>query len=299
MVCGAGEPILTRAGQPVIKNKKTTDMKSMNQFAVLALAAAGLLAGASRVRAQSATISSAVPDLLMGFEVADDSTGTGANSNLELDLGYTATSLVAAAISNGGTLVLGGTNFQTDLSADDIGTTYGANWYTRTSGGGELNWSIFGSNTTTNEFWTTNTSTFNRESSSNQQPVAFSMSNVYGDLSGQTSTANSNEDYVDGNASGTGSSYFNAISDNDTSSGWGGYNFGSGGPEVTVGTTTPIPFYDSVATNSNGLKAQEIGTFSLSNGGVLTFTVVPEPSTWASIVLGGAGLLLFRRRRLA
>ncbi len=235
----------------------------------------------------------------MGFEVADDSTGTGANSNLELDLGYTATSLVAAAISNGGTLVLGGTNFQTDLSADDIGTTYGANWYTRTSGGGELNWSIFGSNTTTNEFWTTNTSTFNRESSSNQQPVAFSMSNVYGDLSGQTSTANSNEDYVDGNASGTGSSYFNAISDNDTSSGWGGYNFGSGGPEVTVGTTTPIPFYDSVATNSNGLKAQEIGTFSLSNGGVLTFTVVPEPSTWASIVLGGAGLLLFRRRRLA
>jgi len=47
-----------------------------------------------------------------------------------------------------------------------------------------------------------------------------------------------------------------------------------------------------------GTLGTELGYFTLSSSN-LTYTAVPEPSTWASIVLGAAALIgiRFRRRR--
>jgi hypothetical protein len=272
-------------------------MKTLNLFAAAALAAGCLIAGAAAAHAQSASITATSPQLIMGFEVADDTTGTGANSDIELDLGYTAASLVAAANANGGTLVLGGTNFQTDLSANDLGATYGADWATRTSGGGKLDWSIFGANDNTDQFWVTSPTKFHLANSAQQAGFVDQVDFLYADLTGNTSTTHSNQDYIVTNASGDSTSYYNAITQNASTSNWGYAEF-TGNTETTVGTTTAIPFY-SAPVGSTSAYATQIGTFSLSNGGVLTFTAtaVPEPSTWASIVLGAAGLIAYRRRR--
>lgn len=273
-------------------------MNRINQFALAALAAAGLFTGATRAHAQDASINSNSPDILMGFEVADDSTNPGGNTNIELDLGYTAATLVAAANSNGGSLVLGGTNSQQDLSADDLGATYGATWYTRTSGGGEVKWSIFGANTDTNEFWVTNVATFLRTTNSTQTGIAGEMGGVYSDLSGETSTANSNQDYINTNASGDSGSYFNAITGQDQGSNW---NYSFGASETVVGDTSAIGFWDSPDRTTTGQDATELGTFSLSDTGVLTFdtlSAIPEPSTWAMMGFGAATLLVIRRRLL-
>lgn len=51
-------------------------------------------------------------------------------------------------------------------------------------------------------------------------------------------------------------------------------------------------FYSLVA---NGSAANPLGTFTLSSGGILTFTAVPEPSTYG--ILAGVGLLALSLRR--
>jgi hypothetical protein len=272
-------------------------MKRSLPLAGLALTAATLLAGVSSAYAQNATISANSPDILMGFRISDGSTGEGSNENLELDLGYTASGLVSAANSNGGALVLGGTNFQQDLSSTDLGNTYGANWYQRnTIALGKLEWSVFGADFNTNEFWITNPATFAESTNGTQGGIVSEMSGVYSDLAGPTSTANSNEDYIDNNASGNAGSYTNAITNQETGSNWE-YTFGP--TETVVGDTSAIGFWDSPVGSGN---ATEIGTFALSDTGVLTFstdiTPIPEPSTWAMIGFGAATLLVIRRRRV-
>jgi hypothetical protein len=275
-------------------------MKRHLHLAGVALAAAGLLAGASRAHAQSATITSNSPDILMGFRVADGQTNPGGNDNIELDLGYTAATLVAAANGHGGSLVLGGTNFQQDLSVNDLDATFGSSWATRTSGGGKLVWSIFGADdqSGSNEFWMTSSNVFARATNSTQGGVVDEIAFVYSDLPGQTSTANSNQDFINLDASGDSNSYTNAVTNGETGGNWE-YNFGTpGNTETTVGDTNAIGFYDSQAGTGN---ATEIGTFSLSDSGVLTFSTdiaaIPEPSTWAMIGFGAASLLVIRRRR--
>jgi hypothetical protein len=195
-------------------------------------------------------------------------------------------------------VTLGGSGFQQDLSASDLSTAFGSNWNTLTSGGGEVLWSIFGANDNTNEFWVTNTATFLRSTDTTQGHFDALVDGVYSELNGSTSTANSNEDYIDTNASGNGGSYTNAITANETSTGWGNYAFGN--TETVVGNSSAIGLYDAPDRTATGQNATEVGTFALGNTGTLTFTaLIPEPSTWASIVIGAFGLLAFRRRRLA
>jgi hypothetical protein len=68
-----------------------------------------------------------------------------------------------------------------------------------------------------------------------------------------------------------------------------------------VGDTSAIGFWDAPDETGSGQDATEIGTFSLSDTGVLTFSTdiapIPEPSTWAMIGFGAATLLAIRRRR--
>jgi hypothetical protein len=59
----------------------------------------------------------------------------------------------------------------------------------------------------------------------------------------------------------------------------------------SIGTTS-ADFYSVINNNTPGSL---LGTFSLNSSGILTFTAVPEPSTYG--VLAGMGLLLLTLRR--
>lgn len=60
---------------------------------------------------------------------------------------------------------------------------------------------------------------------------------------------------------------------------------------MTPAEITPIPAADNVWTNGTGF------TFSESSG-ILTYSAIPEPSTYAALVGASAlGLTAFRRRR--
>jgi hypothetical protein len=61
-------------------------------------------------------------------------------------------------------------------------------------------------------------------------------------------------------------------------------------------STLDLYYYDSSATA--GTEATLLGTFTLSDDGTLTYTAVPEPSTYAMVGMGGLAMLrMFRRRR--
>lgn len=68
-------------------------------------------------------------------------------------------------------------------------------------------------------------------------------------------------------------------------------------------TDVLVDLYASITTNGDGFSAAaggaaptRLGYFQLTDAGVLTYTAVPEPSTYALLALGG-GMLLFLRHR--
>jgi len=260
--------------------------KKMNKFAAMALVAGGLAAGATAARA--ATISSSSPDLILAFEVLDqNASSAGGLEDLEIDLG-TLANLDSLAGGPGGSVAL--TNY---LSDTDLNNTYGTNWATRTAFPNDpIYWTVFGTNTNTSENFFTDSVAPNNDSSGNQGTLSTEMSPIYSDLDGQTSTANSNFAYV---ANTSDSESFTA--DSSDGSNWGNPNEDVIGNVLkVVGNNNAFILYDEIP-NASG-KATDVGTFTLANTGVMTFTeAVPEPSTWASIILGVSSLLAFRRRR--
>jgi hypothetical protein len=92
---------------------------------------------------------------------------------------------------------------------------------------------------------------------------------------------------------------------------WGSYNpqshaFGSNdnieqptSGSFTGPTDSQLDLYELEPTNAGGTAhGTELGSFTLSQTGQLEFTseAVPEPSTYATVGLGAALLLLFRRK---
>ena len=76
------------------------------------------------------------------------------------------------------------------------------------------------------------------------------------------------------------------------------FGFFPSGFEANVdGAPTSLGLYE-VKNVHNTSAATEEGVFTLSSSG-LTYQAVPEPSTWATILVGAATLLGFRRRRNA
>jgi len=274
-------------------------MKRMNKFATMALIAGGLAAGATAARA--ATIASSSPDLILSFEVLDqNATSTGGQEDLEIDLGTLAHLDALAGGSPGDTVQL--TNY---LSNTDLNNIYGTNWATRTTPGSDpVYWTVFGTNTGGSAISSSSPYAFenfytdsvapNNDSSGNQQTLSSEMSSIYTDLNGKTSTANSNFAF-EANSSSDSESFTQDSSD--------GTNWGDPGGDVPgnvlqkVGNTNNFILYDEIP-NASG-KGVDVGMFSLSDSGVMTFTeeAVPEPCTWWAMLAAGASVLILFRRR--
>jgi len=214
--------------------------------------------------------------------------------NLVLDMGP------LSGLSNGETF-----NIATDLNY------FGAAgaWTSDSS----LTWSVIGVDE--NDGGSTNGNSFNyatdwigsngpslteKGSSTQGQPTDYISGNTYGLLSGATTGANTSDVFVGKAVNGA---YTDIYLGGDGGIGniWGtatqqSGDIGSGSDSETLWQLEPE---DTNTLGTIPASSTDEGTFTLGNNGVITFATaaVPEPSTWASIILGAAGLLAFRRRR--
>lgn len=265
-------------------------MKLKNLFAITAVVMAG---GCFFQTSARANTTSSVGDLILAFRV-NDGTGTGGTTDLEIDLGYTAASLVSAAQSAGGTLSL------TSLfSAADLRNIFGdgstnSSW----NGRSDLVWSVAGTNGSGggNSIWVTDPNgVLANVRSANQSGPAGKINTEYGALNNQPATlsspngvsvaaaqANSYSAEIRNGNPGTFSKDYNALT-RVTESG-----------VVSSGSITAslIELVQGTGAGTN------LGTFSLDSSGNLEFIVpIPEPSTYAMFGLGAVGVFFLARRR--
>jgi hypothetical protein len=272
----------------------------MNKLKIAATAALGIISLA--VSSYAATISMSDGDLLLGFRTAN---APGNTLDLEVDLG----SFMQFTLMNGSSF------FLPQLSLLDLQGTYGSGTSWQRS---DLFWSIGTSSASSvpglpdeSIFETSvsngNPSTiFKRQTAVTQTTVAQNMEQAIGGLNGTQSTANSN---FAGLIQDSGNSYNANIS-----------NFGGFGRPwnatsfslmtfANVENTTAIggsgfvssDLYEMLPTTTGTANAVLLGTFELFGNGTLEFiSVIPEPSTYRMLALGGAllcGLMILRRRR--
>jgi hypothetical protein len=240
-------------------------------------------------------------DLVLGF-VPNGSLSSGTTTNVEIDLGNAASFLTAGP----GTYSIG--NLGTDLSS-----TYGSGWASST-----LSFGVVGGVSTSSQVtgapakavWASQTEasgTYPANSlltGSNTTTISHvggmysgltgsfggSGTTVLSDLSSQTDAVNgiNLQGFTVGNSVGgswsveQGSNAFVA-------------------PNATTGFLTVVDSGNSSdlleMTNGAGSSSVDLGYFTLASNGALTFTVIPEPSTYAAI-LGAIsiGFAMVRRR---
>lgn len=166
----------------------------------------------------------------------------------------------------------------TDLSA--TGLAPGANTF----------WTVSGGNGTTNEVWVTSTSRSNvLNATSNQLTLAGNLDN---DIGGSVSNGAGNGVSGTFDAQLSGKNVFVDIG----AANWSG-TYSTPVARAANGTST-LELW-ALAQTSSGTKAGvDLGTFTLNTAtDVLTFTAIPEPSTYAAI-LGALtiGFVMIRRR---
>jgi hypothetical protein len=264
-------------------------MKSIHLLTVAALALAAL------TTARGQTVSGSAGDLILGFRTND-----GAVTNdLEVDLGQYSqfTSLAPGTVLN---LNLNGTYYGSagGLSASDISTVFGPSWNTLT----DLVWSVAGDNGSgaSTDLYATFTAvdgaTVSQKSGSTQNSPGVRLRAELGGLEGQTSLSSSEAAEIPVSLSSNGN-YSGAIRGN-----------GTVNKDYAYFTPSTEAFVSSTGTSSLDLFAEihggtgagtDLGTFALDSAGDLSFTAaaVPEPSTYAAMLLGGATLLSVRRRQ--
>lgn len=261
--------------------------KKLITTAALALAAISFVS----TSVSAANVTTAANDLILGFQVIGGA-GQGANTNLEVDLGP------ASNYTSGATFNL------TQLAGADLTAVYGSGWATRT----DLSWSIAGS-LTSNSYDATSNGAHIPKDGVSQAPTVTKINGIETLLSNTASTTNS--------------AFAGTIGDNTThASAIGGSftfvitNNGGTGADYTIpggnqGDTqrgffgeTPIgnlELYKYIV-GSSSTNATDLGKFTLSSGGNLTFTgiaAVPEPSTWALALCGLLLVLVIRRRNFS
>ena len=283
---------------------------------LFAFATAALLVPHS-ARAQS--ISYSAGDLVLGFEDYSSSSVTGTADYL-VDLGPasyftglsggTVVNLTTSDPAHDGQSQVGLGNLATDL-ATAFNTSNGAPWYTDGTLGNNVQWGIIGATPkTTGEFGLSKATIFltTPEETPGQGaetiPTTGSVSQQQswdGNVLNLTAPGNGF-----GNVPSTSNNAYGAFESNSLTDSWSSEivnnsDFGTGfnieqpldgsnfGP-----TNSQLDLYELVP---NASSATELGTLTLDSSGDLVYTAaVPEPSTYATVALGAAFLVMFRRR---
>lgn len=274
--------------------------KSISIMKNILLLTAGLLAvsGLASAYAQN-TVSTQSGDLILAFRTNDNAI----QEDLEVDLGPYSdfTNLAAGTILN---LNLNGSYYGADggLATADLSTVFGSNWDTLT----DLVWSVAGQNDPTGAnstdlyvtFSPTAGLTVNQASGSSQRTAGARLVNVQGGLDGVLSLSSSEAGELASSASSQ-TNYSGAIRGNGTVNKDYGYFSPSTETLYTDSGSSSLDLFSLIHGQSG--PGTDLGTFTLTSAGSFSFEAapVPEPSTYAAIVLGGATLLLVRRRRTA
>jgi hypothetical protein len=246
----------------------------------LSLKSLSLVAAFAAV-AVSAQAQASSGDLILGFK---QSTGTGNASSLEIDLGNTFATTTAVAA---GTYDLG--NISSLISS-----TYGSSWATSST----LTYGVVGNTidlvSGNNTDWATSKWTNTTGTLGVQNSASFG---VLGDTTLGTSASKILNVYSSSFAVDS-SGFNNAVVTASAQNGWkknDPFNFTTAALDNAV-TNKATDLY-VLASDGNSGTAQFLGTFNLSSAGELTFTVIPEPSTYA-MILGALtiGFVALRRR---
>jgi hypothetical protein len=266
-------------------------MKNIKILPAGLLAAAAFASLTPQVRAQS-TVSTKPGDLVLGFQLSGD-------NDLEVDLGSASTFLSDTSVTplTFGVIPVGQTgagSTVTSLNAD-LTANYGGSWASSTS----LLWGAAGAISTSSSydvFFTRDSSLsgFPNPGNSGASEDASPINSLVTGLGGLESTNNST---VTASLSSSATDAWSTF-DPGTTAFSTAYDI-----ENTNGTTAvadSLTLWELVPSgrNPNGSTATDVGSFALNNSGDLTFTPasVPEPSTWASIIVGALSLVFFRRR---
>jgi len=274
--------------------------KSNLKMKNILLLTAGLLAvsGLASAYAQN-TVSTQSGDLILAFRTNDNAI----QEDLEVDLGPYSnfTNLAAGTILD---LNLNGSYYGADggLATGDLSTVFGSNWDTLT----DLVWSVAGQNDPTGAnstdlyvtFTPANGELVNQNTGSGQHTAGARLLNVQGGLDGALSLSSSEAGEIASNSASE-FNYSGAIRGAGTSNKDYGYFTPSTETLYTDSGSSSLDLFALIHGQSG--PGTDLGTFTLTNAGSLSFEAapVPEPSTYAAIVLGGATLLLVRRRRTA
>jgi hypothetical protein len=254
-------------------------MKKMNKLTVAALALAAI--GLASTAASAQTFSAGANDLILGFQIAS---GTGSNTNLEVDLGSILNFTTTTA-----TITL------PQLSVSDLTAIYGSGWADTSAG---VNWSVAGVGTAADTFDITSPSGgLLKASGSTLAGPAGQIAELAEGLQGVTETTNSTSSTAIGSNSTPASTIATSYTSLEAGNGYGLY------PNAeTTGASTDELYAEAPGTKVSGKfpSATDLGTFSLSSAGVLTFTgsaaAVPEPSAYALGICAGLLFLVLRRR---
>jgi hypothetical protein len=269
----------------------------MNKIKIAVIAAFGMISLAVCSYGQ-VPITAVDGDMLMGFRLS------GNVNDLEVDLGNFSQF----------TQMNGSDFFLPQLSVLDLQADYGTGTTWQQSG---LLWSIATSsfNTTPNlalnsifETSVNNGSPsviYQRQAGSLQRLVCGHIDQMTQGLNGATSTVNSN---FAANIPDSGNSYNTDI--NAGPNPWNAnsislFSFSAVENNTAIGSSGFVSsdLYELLPTTTGHANAVLLGTFELfSNGTLEYFSVIPEPSTYRMLALGGAllcGLMILRRRRFA
>jgi len=194
--------------------------------------------------------------------------------------------------------------------AADLSNIFGASWATNSpTQGNNLQWGVVGGTPafsslfglSQDTIFLTSAEQTPGDGSTVRSPASQTIQNGwYNDIYNATNagegwntfTTSTNSDYGAPQAVSNGDSWSNEIANHDFGTSQDieqPLNGGFFGP-----TNSELDLYELAPGTSSGT---ELGSFTLSNAGALTYTAaVPEPSTYATVALGAAFLFLFRRR---